>query len=414
MNNQNGREIITINKSILSGYVDGTSSLYLSLLVVLYSVYSFIIRFLSVEYIQNIYVCMFFALFCTISISLVVVLEFKKLQVRFCRFFFMGAFFCLYVVLNFLKDDQVLRQSEIIAAILLSCGFAINYKKSQIINAVQLLIRINLLVTLVAIGLFMVLDNSINPPNRILSFLISLERNSLQFQRVGEAGFVFLILMLFSVYVQQRITIIYIFVFGLGLLISDSRTALVLALFSFIVISAKCWLFMTRVSLISVVALFSILTILWVKYEKIYALVSTLINRMGERDIFNGRLFLFKKVLNGFINNFNLNTAMIGIDSYEGWIRELGIDWQLTSHSFFIDSLVRGGIPYFLCVIFIFVYLGIAIIRKDKGSSSDWLMSISYFVFLSYLFFEPEYMVFGVSVISLVPLLFYHYATAKD
>jgi hypothetical protein len=234
-------------------------------------------------------------------------------------------------------------------------------------------------------------------------FGIDLGRNSLIFTRVGEAGYCYLLLLLFSWWQLRKIVNMYTPIFLFGMLLADSRAALLTGLIIFAVLGF--FKLCQPIKSSPLTKLFFLFMFVFIG-----TLISYYVGFFDDVNVSNetvhrpfGRLTLVDVTLSAYSQNITLSSLMFGVTNFKHLLWEHGIYHHDTSHSFWVDVLVRYGIVGITGYFIALLALVASATRMPKPHRSYALACLA--VFFSYQLSEPEFDFFSVTYMGMTQLM---------
>jgi len=313
----------------------------------------------------------------------------------------------LFFVINFFdffKDGYLPNLGSLSSLVFTFIFLSISYSPKVINRLFLYSIRIFWILTILAVFKFFYVPGE-HIPSRTISYFfdIDLGRNSLIFTRVGEAGYGYLLLLLFSWWQLRKIVNIYTPIFFLGMLLADSRAALLTGLIIFAVLGffKLCQPIksspLTRMFLLF---MFVFIVTLISYYVGVFDSVNVLIETV-DRPF--RRLNLVDITLSAYSQNITLSSLMFGVNNFKQLLWEHGIYNHDTSHSFWVDVLVRYGIVGITGYFIALLALVASATRMPKPHRSYALACLA--VFFSYQLIEPEFDFFSVTYMGMSQLM---------
>ena len=339
--------------------------------------------------------------------SIIILLLWMILNLILCfRFTINFDKFIIYnIVFNILYlqffELEIIKNSMIIFIIILIIFSFKELEKDELFKMIQNLIDFNILLSIFSICLIMLGFEQSIYENRFLSIL-NIHRYALITQRLDMAAYTYFLMLISSILISKEILNFRSFSLIIFILITDSRAVIFLTIALTI-----SYFYIFNVNIKKYVAIGLIVQSLIFVSILYYFNINAIILQKGERDILNGRIEIFNSAQIYIRDNFETYDYLFG-SFHKGGFRNLKIvPWQDLTHSYICDLFVKYGAAYFFYFICIVTTLYFFL---DKFHSKEVrFFKFGMFFFISYLFLEPDFVFYNISILSLLLYLDYRF-----
>jgi hypothetical protein len=285
-------------------------------------------------------------------------------------------------------------------------------------KVIELVTSVLIIASVIGVISILILGDKSIYPSRMIN---GLNRQAVIFQRVNEAGYGYVILFFLILFVQKNQVKLGGWIAYLCLVLSDSRGAMLLfiaLLFSNIFFENNRTDYLRKLSIIlcSVCLLIFNVNIKGGETNPVNSetviikggetnpvnsetVIVTKFNTSSERDVANGRIELILIGLQYLKKNGSVKELLVGVPDFDRKIKELGIDWQSSLHSYFANFAFKHGVLLFCAYMCINILIMKKVYKINKQLFSA-LICINV-----YQIFEPEYNLFNMQYIPAIALL---------